>query len=243
MKRVLTIGITAIIAFIAGVVCTTVWFRSGDWHSQSSMRLRSTLHRMGLRPTMHNHGVYQDGTISLNLSGQDVSDISLLYGMPLQELSLENTKVLDLSPIGECHTLRELNLSSTPVSDLTRLNVVNLQELKLNGTQVTDLRPIAHLDLSSLDISGTQVRDLSPLTNMNLEALYIYKTPIIDLTPVAHMAPRYFGFSEDLLPEGPNGTDIVRGWTNCTINMYSYSHVFWKEYVERKQKRTAEPEN
>ncbi|MDD5705518.1 MAG: hypothetical protein PHR35_06300 [Kiritimatiellae bacterium] len=243
MKRILSIGITAIIAFIVGVLCTVILSRGGDWHGHTSRLLRTTLHRMGVTPTMHNHGVYQDGTIRLNLSGQDVSDISPLYGMPLQELSLEGTKVSDISPIGECHTLRKLNLSSTLVSDLSRLNVVNLKELMLNATQVTDLRPIAHLDLTSLDLSGTQVQDLSPLTNMNLEALYIYKTPITDLTPVAHMAPMHFGFSEDLLPEGPKGTDIVQGWTNCTINLYSYSHVFWKEYEERKRKKDAEPEN
>lgn len=225
---------------MAGVFCTVVMFGGGDWHGHTSRLLRTTLHRMGVTPTMHNHGVYQDGTIRLNLSGQDVSDISPLYGMPLHELNLQDTKVADLSPIRECHTLRKLNLSGTPVANLSDINTVNLKELFVGGTQVTDLRPISHLRLDSLSVAETDIQDLSPLTNMQLEALYIQNSGVTDLTHVSHMTPRYFGFSEYLLPEGPKGTDIVRGWTNCTINMYSYSHVFWKEYEERKKKRDAE---
>jgi len=73
----------------------------------------------------------EDG--ALNLSGTQVSDLTPLVGMPLEELWLYDTQVIDLTPLADT-SLRRLYLNGTQVSDLTPLSGMPLKVLDLNGT-------------------------------------------------------------------------------------------------------------
>src|SRR5581483_3528868 len=98
----------------------------------------------------------------LILTKSEISDLSLLSGMPLTELTLFECK---------------------RVQDLTPLKGMKLTRLKLGGcTGVQDLRPLRNMPIKWIDLSGTRVRDLSPLEDLPLEWIHLpYPTTSRDL--------------------------------------------------------------
>lgn len=107
---------------------------------------------------------------AVDLSFSKVSDLTFLTRLidverSLESLSLNSTKVRDLSPVTQWDDLSHLDISNTPVSDAD-LQVLpgatNLSDLRLNATQVSDAG-IKHLagmtQLRYLHLVDTQVTD------------------------------------------------------------------------------------
>ena len=123
--------------------------------------------------------------LELALSGDNVVDLSLLQGMPIERLEVWKAKVADLSPLRGM-PLKHLHLSHTSVADLKPLRGMPLKEIRLFHTQVADLSPLQGMPLERLDLGYTNVADISVLRGMPLiEAKFSNCTAITDLSPLA----------------------------------------------------------
>ncbi len=109
----------------------------------------------------------------------------------VEELTLKNTRVADLSVLSGLRSLRVLDLSGAkkvnglePLSKLERL-----EELSLNGTAVSDLKPLAALPrLYRLSLNGTRITKLNDLAAFRaLEFLSVENTAVKDVKPLRRL--------------------------------------------------------
>ncbi|RKU19258.1 hypothetical protein C6500_11200 [Candidatus Poribacteria bacterium] len=122
-------------------------------------------------------------------------DIQSLEGLQfaknLEEISLHDNPLSDLSPLSGLTALKEVRLSGKSFSDLSPLaGLTNLEGVGFWKTSVSDLSPLAGLTkLRWLDFGHSQVSDLSPLTGLTgLKRLEIYDAKggaDLDLSPLA----------------------------------------------------------
>ena len=82
-----------------------------------------------------------NGSYSLSIENQPLSDITFLKGAPISELWLNNCKIADLSPIRDL-PLRVLGLHANPVADVSPLRKMPLEELSIEETKVSDVSPL-----------------------------------------------------------------------------------------------------
>ncbi|MGB0581006.1 MAG: protein kinase domain-containing protein, partial [Limisphaerales bacterium] len=133
---------------------------------------------------------------SLDISDcKELSDISALNLMPLEELNLSGTDVDDLSIIKTLKQLRKLDLSNCEMlTDLSELQgLTNITELNLSGSKRIDsLSPLRGIPLVRLDISDTELRDIGALTVDNLEWLSIENTKVININVLSNAPLDYF---------------------------------------------------
>ena len=126
---------------------------------------------------------------SLDLDNTRIIDFSPLTGLTgLTTLSLSHTRITDLSPLTGLTGLTGLFLDNTQISDLSPLSALTgLTTLSLGHTQISDLSPLSALTgLTRLYLSHTQITDLSPLTALTgLTELTLNNTQISDLSPLS----------------------------------------------------------
>lgn len=131
--------------------------------------------------------IYLPDGIRLELGGmKGLKDISAIEGLPIVELTLNDTEVPDLRPLTGM-PLRMLRAGGTRIADLRPLTGMPLQELLLGSTPVKDLRPLAGMALTELRVSSSQVTDLGPLRGMPLVSLMVEWCGIGDLSPLHGM--------------------------------------------------------
>jgi Leucine-rich repeat (LRR) protein len=95
------------------------------------------------------------GTYRLSISKQPLTDLSILKGAPITELTL-----------GDC-----------PFTDLTPIRDLKLERLVLIGGAVADLNPLRGMPLRSLVLAGPKFSDLSALKGLPLRELYLEGCP------------------------------------------------------------------
>jgi hypothetical protein len=164
-----------------------------------------------------NLSVSPKGELALLLSGNQISDLSRLKGIPLNVLVLRQCLMKDLSPLKEL-PLTSLTLSDCQaVTDLTPLASMHLKSLNIERcvsltdpgflaklsltalawkgdynarSALADLGVLKHMKLASLDVSGSRVTDLAPLRGMPLTSLSLAYTGVSDLAPLKGMPLR-----------------------------------------------------
>ncbi|MDC0464945.1 leucine-rich repeat domain-containing protein, partial [Pseudomonadales bacterium] len=101
----------------------------------------------------------------LNVAGHRVSDLSAIADKPLTRLSIERTRVNDLSVFPDNLNLIYLDISSTLIRDLSLETVAfapNLQELRIVGLQLTSIDWVFNLrSLEYLDAWDNKIEALS----------------------------------------------------------------------------------
>jgi hypothetical protein len=70
--------------------------------------------------------------------------------MPLEDLTLENTSVVDLTPVRSM-PLHTLSLVGTPISDLSQLAGLKLRNVHLSEPS-TDLSPLQEMPLETITL-------------------------------------------------------------------------------------------
>lgn len=97
---------------------------------------------------------------------RDLTDVK--HCVHLSILSVQNTQVIDLSPLSGLRALETLSINSTPVADLSPLsNMTNLHRLYIGGTNVTDVSPLSSLiGLRYISLSYSPVSDIQPLIDL-----------------------------------------------------------------------------
>lgn len=125
----------------------------------------------------------------LYLDGTAIADVGPLSRLrALKVLSLERTRVTDLSPLAGLTNLGFLYLDGTGVSDLSSLAALGgLELLSLENTRVGNLDPLAGLTgLQVLSLENTPVTNLRPLAGLRaLKVLFLGHTAVRDLRPLA----------------------------------------------------------
>jgi Leucine-rich repeat (LRR) protein len=213
------------------------FFLFENWDDKTRVALRLQLEEMGIKYNSFQHSIYGDGTLLLNISGQNIHDLSGLKYMPIKTLNISNTQVTNISFLENCDTLRELEIRNTSINDLTPLkNLQDLEKLWIINTKVTDLSPLKNIGLEELNILSNNIKDISHINLSNLEFLTIQNTKITDLSVLKTNKLFYFDFSVDNIPDDENGLDVVRTMTNCYINMLPYEQ-FWQKYKENHKKQ------
>lgn len=136
--------------------------------------------------------IREDGHVSLGQLASGVSDISVLEGLPLDELSLQLTRVTDLRPLAGL-PIQRLTLADNPdLRDLTPLRGLPLRHLVADNTGVAGLAPLAGLPLETLSLTRcAEVNDLTPLRGMRLKWLSLFSTRVADLRPLTGMPIEY----------------------------------------------------
>jgi hypothetical protein len=132
----------------------------------------------------------------MSLRQTPIEDIGGLKGLPVVVLTIENTRVSDLTPIIGMR-LRELYAGVSLLSDLAPLHGMPLRTLAVQRcANVRDLSPLAGAPLVYCQISDTSVSDLSPLKGCPIRSLIIVRTSITNLDAVAGIPCEEFDCSE-----------------------------------------------
>jgi internalin A len=137
----------------------------------------------------------------LVLEGENVNSMEVVSKIrSLKKLSMDCTRVCDLTALKDHYNLTHLSLAHTKISDLKPLERLNkLEELDFSSTKVCDLKPLAGLiRLKSLNISNTDVVNISPLKNCrDIQTLSLFGTRVenVGVTKRMHKL-EYFDYED-----------------------------------------------
>jgi hypothetical protein len=159
------------------------------WHRPSGLRARQA----GLTNTFQPGG---SKYLALDLEQSELADLSLLQGMPLQELNLGVCRnVSDLTPLRGMPLVR-LTFSFGDVADLSPLSGMPLESLYFNFNKVRDLGPLRTIPtLRSLNFHNVDVSDLGPLKGLPLETLIFMSVRVTSLEALRGMPLTSLGFA------------------------------------------------
>ncbi len=124
---------------------------------------------------------------TLELTSQNISDLTPLGGMKLERLVLCDNYIGNLLPLKDMASLKALDLCENPLWDLTPVRgLLLLNDLDVSQTSVTDLSPLSELSgLETLNIVWCDVKDLRPLAVLhNLKKVDVSYTAVTDLSPL-----------------------------------------------------------
>jgi len=105
----------------------------------------------------------------------------------ITSLSLNEKKIVDVSPLKTLINLQELYLSGNEIVDVSPLKTLtNLQKLWLQNNKIADISPLSTLtNLQTLYLSYNKIVDVSPLSTLtNLQTLYLFSNKIVDVSPL-----------------------------------------------------------
>ena len=107
--------------------------------------------------------------VSVCLEGSNVRAITALAGLPIDDLTLRETCVTDLSPLRRC-PLSRLVLSGASLHSISSLVGTSVMVLDLRETAVVDLRPLAQMpNLNSVLLSRDQIEaNLDVLSKLSI---------------------------------------------------------------------------
>ncbi len=156
----------------------------------------------------------------LALYWQNISDISVLEGLPLVKLALADNPIYDFSVLRSLRGLRYLDVVATEFMDVSVLtDCAQLDTLHMTQTPAYDISPLEGLPLRELFIYYESAADnIDVLSRLpKLTSLCILRYPDIELTPLGRIktltnleVPNYAG----------KGLTGLEGLTNLTwLNM------------------------
>lgn len=186
-----------------------------DYGVLSSLPVLRTLSLTGCGISNTSFKVIASNTllISLDLSGNTISDITQISGMiNLSYLSLSNNMISDISPLMVLTSLKSLDISKNLIADAGVVaNLTSLTELHADNNQITEISALGGLSalteltisnnqisyipdmaglrsLKQLNMSGNIVGNLVPLAVCNaLESLNISGNAVSDLAPLSNL--------------------------------------------------------
>ena len=125
----------------------------------------------------------------LRAEGMEIKNLTGLgAAVNLEDLTLTNNLVSDLSPITRLTKLRHIGLEENQVANLSPLKgLTNMEELHLGNNLITDLSPLEGLiNLRGISLHHNAISDLSPLAGLTrLEWIGMSHNPLADLTPLS----------------------------------------------------------
>ncbi len=173
------------------------------------------------------------------LACDDLTDISPLVGLKLEDVMLWKVDVEDISPLAGM-PIQKLVIFGCPVKDLTVLKGMPLKSLWIGATNVADFSPLKGLPLTDLSLYSSEISDLSLLEGMPLESLNIQvvdSDKISDLTPLKGMKLKHLVFDADTVTRG---MDVIRTMKSLEEINRMPADEFWRKYDARQIEKNYE---
>ncbi|MCM8535382.1 MAG: protein kinase [Lentisphaeraceae bacterium] len=95
-----------------------------------------------------------------------VKNIDYLYGLPLEELSLQRAQIKNLKAL-QGMNLKKIDLSRSSVIDLSPLELMPVEHLDINRSRIVDLTSVKKMPLKSINIAKTKIKVLTPLLEID----------------------------------------------------------------------------
>ncbi|MGC8636892.1 MAG: leucine-rich repeat domain-containing protein [Athalassotoga sp.] len=116
---------------------------------------------------------YLTNLATLDLVGNNISDISSLKGLKLKSLDLSYNHIKDISSLSTMTSLISLNLSHNEISDISPLaSLTSLRILNLSSNDIKNIDSIGNLtNLESLDLSSNHISDVTPIEKLGQSIL------------------------------------------------------------------------
>lgn len=101
---------------------------------------------------------YIENADKIDLSSNDISDLSPLEDSNIKELNLQaNKNIADFSPLLSMKNLTSLGLISCEIFDVSLIGkMTGLQELQIKNNHIIDFRPLINLKNTKIDLEGQQ---------------------------------------------------------------------------------------
>ncbi len=127
------------------------------------------------------HGLIERKELSIKNLPREAGLEELNVFFMLRSLTIDNSQIVNISPLADLPALQILHISNGPLSDITGIeSLKNLTTLVLKNTAVDDINLLSELNrLKMLDVSGTKVKSLKPLQKLTgIEQLIINNTRV-----------------------------------------------------------------
>jgi len=138
---------------------------------------------------------------SLDLAGNDVSDLSPIAGLPrLQFLDVSGNRIEDLASLTQNTALQYIEMSGNRVKEVGPLSgLTNLASLYLGGNRIVDIQPLMGLPrIASLYLEDNQIASIDGVGGLRtLWTLSLSKNRIADIRPLHGLNGLYHLFLED----------------------------------------------
>ncbi|MGU5572894.1 leucine-rich repeat domain-containing protein [Aeromonas hydrophila] len=126
--------------------------------------------------------------VSLDVTDNDISDISVISTLPLTSLKIGANHLSDIHQVGAISTLSTLDLSNNGIDSLDAITgLQNLSNLTVSHNPIDDLSPLGKMGkLKQLDVASTKISTLEfmPAT---LVGLNISNNKIADWSGMANL--------------------------------------------------------
>ena len=142
---------------------------------------------------------YAHNLKSLTLVYNNISDLTPISDLRLDDLWLWDNLVADLSPLANMRSLTHLDLGYNRISDISPLEkLTRLKWLELSGNQITDITTLSNLtQLTLLEAFKNNITDVTPLAGLTrLEHLKIQRNLIFDHSPLDGLHLTVFEYDE-----------------------------------------------
>lgn len=170
--------------------------------------------------------VSDKGTWSMEFSGDDIEDLSLLRGMPIVSIELFEAGIADFSPL-RALKLTSLRLTESTKPDLSTLQGLPLNRLIIDSPQVDDVSSLKELPLKSLYLRCEKLRELSGLEDIKLETLSLLGSSIEDLTPLKDASIENLKID---LRQKPKGLEVLKEMKSLIRINNDEVEYFWSSY-------------
>ena len=170
--------------------------------------------------------ITEDGTWRLRCYGDDLKDLSLLKGLPVCSLELEECEIKDLSPLRDMK-ITDLNLKSPTLNDLSTLKGAPLTTFVLDCPKVGDISPLKGMPLGAFYLRCAQVTNVSALHGMPLKTLNILGANVRDITPIEGAPLEFLCLDARHIPEG---MEVLRSMKTLKQINYHDAKAFWEKY-------------
>ena len=143
---------------------------------------------------------------NLSIRDKNVHDLTgLEYCVNLTHLDLCGNQISDISPISSLTKLYTLAITESPISDISPLSTLNnLTSLDLAGNQISNISPLRSLsNLTILCLQGNEISDITVLSDLsNLVDLRLTQNHVEDISALVENAG--LGEQESVLLGGNN---------------------------------------
>lgn len=116
----------------------------------------------------------------LSLYKQQITDISVLKDMKIEQLGLGYNPLTDLEPLRDNSSLWYLNLAALDISDSSVLSTLpNLASLNISSTGITSLEGLENCQIHTLNLYQTDLADYRQIRALS----YLKKLSLYTITP------------------------------------------------------------
>lgn len=162
----------------------------------------------------------------LSLVNNQIVDLTPLANLTnLIELRLRQNQIVNVNALANLTNLTHLDLQTNQIIDITSLaNLTNLEVLLLSDNKIKDITPLANFtNLRTLSLMDNQIVDVSPLANLNnLEVLFLSDNKIKDLTPIYKLGLHVDLLGGIIINISPEGVPAIDGGYSCECDRSFY---------------------